>query len=361
MKGLWVYILPNPFRSAVFFGLSAFMLSIVAPAISGTKGYSVFHIGNSLTDETYGFHDAAASLGHTDVAWGRSMIPGCPIWLHWQDKHSGGRINRRVAPLTQSNPAPLSGWIGPYLESTPIDVLVLQVFWANGDSYINRYARPNLHHETIEALIGFAGLVYKANPQCRVFLYASHTMDIGTVDNTLDDPTINYKALMDTVNNTYPGNPPVSIIPVPLAFNAMLAQGGEAAQLWSDGHANHNGEYLIQMLFYSVIYRADCAGARPTGNAVSAKLPNVSADFAAKAQKVAWDVARQYKYSGVTGGSVAALRPAVVGHSPIIHGATPQRGYTLLGRSNFSHLPTAWNLAVFRDHKNPTLVLRAPR
>ena len=231
------------FRSTVFLGLSAAMLSVVTPAVSGTQGYSVFHIGNSLTDETYGVHDAAASLGHTGVAWGRSMIPGCPIWLHWQDKDSRGRLNRRVAPLTESSPAPLIGWVGPYLESTPIDVLVLQVFWANGDSYINKYNQPNLHQETIQALIGFAGLVYTANPQCRVYLYASHTMDIGKADHTLEDPIINYKALKDTIDHRYPGHPSVFIIPAPLAFNAMLAQGGESANLWSDGHANSNGPF----------------------------------------------------------------------------------------------------------------------
>ncbi|MBD3244033.1 MAG: hypothetical protein GF331_25795, partial [Chitinivibrionales bacterium] len=50
------------------------LVTLVFGSAMAADGYRTFHIGNSLTDETYGMNEAAVSLGHTGVEWGRYMI-----------------------------------------------------------------------------------------------------------------------------------------------------------------------------------------------------------------------------------------------------------------------------------------------
>ncbi|MBM4030791.1 MAG: hypothetical protein FJ291_03300, partial [Planctomycetes bacterium] len=53
------------------------------------KAPRVFHIGNSLTDHAYAMHDIVKGKGHTDVVWGRFMIPGAPIRHLWSNPGGG--------------------------------------------------------------------------------------------------------------------------------------------------------------------------------------------------------------------------------------------------------------------------------
>lgn len=290
------------------------------------EGYTIFHIGNSLMDETYGVNDAAVSNGYTGVEWGRFMIPGAPIHLLWSDRNTGGGFRRPLGPVTEHGWAlpDLTVGIDQYLRSTPVDVLVMQIFPGNGDSYVNRWSQPSLNSGTIDGVVGFSGAVYEGNPDARVFLYASHTMDEGAIDDVMDDEIVNYKALKDTLDNAYPDRNPAWIIPAPLAFNKMITDGYDNLWKEGDGHANDNGRYLLAMLFYCCIYQEDCAGSEPSGTAVAGALPSVSADFAAKAQEVAWEIAQSYQYSGVDsqGGTGTVRRRSSVrrgGDSPVIY------------------------------------------
>jgi hypothetical protein len=236
------------------------------------------------------------------------MIPGSPISYLWTKQSDG--FHTALQPITTQYGNGYTSSTADYLKANPVDVLVLQIFPDNGDSYIDRWAQPHLNDGTITGMLGFAGAAYQGNPNCQVYLYASHTMDNGKTDNSMADNIIGYKALMDTLTKAYPGKKHPWIIPAPLGFNAMKDEG--FGDLWSaDGHANGNGRYFLGVLFYSIIYRRDCAGATHTPTALSAAaLPTVSASFAAKAQSVAWQIARTSQYSGVTG-TAAAPRPAV--------------------------------------------------
>jgi hypothetical protein len=49
---------------------------------------SVYHIGNSWTDQACGMHDIAKARG-TPTTWGRHMIPGAPLEWIWDHPDQG--------------------------------------------------------------------------------------------------------------------------------------------------------------------------------------------------------------------------------------------------------------------------------
>lgn len=155
--------------------IKAIVVSLVLVVANGfaAQGLTVFHIGNSLTDQTYGMHTIAQGFGYTwsGAIYGRSMIPGCPLWLLWKDNVT------KTADKTQGNCGfftectTLNGydeWIDQkypalwstslYLRTKPVDALILQIFIANGDHFDKQ--------ETMDGAIGYAGEAYKANPNC---------------------------------------------------------------------------------------------------------------------------------------------------------------------------------------------------
>jgi len=287
------------------------------------------------------------------------MTPGAPIHYLWTNQP--GAFQEALRAVTVQWGQGTGGTTPEYLRSTPVDILVMQIFNSNGDSYVDRWNQPNLNTATITGMLGFARAAYQGNPNCQVYLYASHTMSVGATDNSMTDPIINYQALRDTLTRAFPSNKPAWVIPAPLAFNKMKADG--YADLWSgDGHANDNGRFLLAMLFYSVIYRRDCSGASHSASAVSATLPSVSSSFATKAQAVAWDIAKTYALSGydapVTVRQGPALLPATtVGRQPapgLLHICDP------LGRTagRMSGAGPAAGLRVIRDGAVTILEIR---
>jgi hypothetical protein len=301
---------PKPLKGVEMkrFNLMIVLIILATLAIKAEQGKTVFHIGNSFTDETYRMHNIAKSLGYTwsGITWGRSMIPGCPIWLLWEDnvKKTADKNTGNVGFFDEHSMNSQFGvaiaekypdlWTPSlYLAKIPYDVLVLQIYPKNGDSY-SWNGGKTLNVKTIIGTLGYPGVAYQGNPDCQVYIFASHTGDIGAYDSTMEDIDINYRALMDTVTHAYPNRKPALIIPTPLAFNGMLDAGFK--DLWSaDAHANDNGKYLISCLFYAIIYKKNPAGA---SNA-SSEFGNVSSEFAAKAQEVAWKVANTYPYTGL--------------------------------------------------------------
>ncbi|MBD3240807.1 MAG: hypothetical protein GF331_09500 [Chitinivibrionales bacterium] len=285
------------------------------------------------------------------------MIQGAPIWLLWRDRASGG-LRDALGPITEHGWAHGSyeGSVDAYITSAAVDVVIMRIFPGNGDSYFNNWSDEPYNSKTIDGILGFAGAAYAGNPNARIFLYASHTMDVGSYDDALDDPVTSYPSMKDTIESVYPDNNPVWIIPAPLAFNMMLDEG--SGDLWvggGDGHANDNGRYLLSMLFYSVVYKSDCAGAHSTGAAVSGNLPIVSADFAAKAQEVAWAAAQAYELSGV--GSQVHIVPSVRAANAVVRCSHAIGVHDLLGRARGSTRRFAAPGVVIRS-ATPAVLLR---
>lgn len=299
--------------------------AICAASTFAAPGLTVFHIGNSLTDETYGMHDVAQGFGRTwtQYVYGRSMIPGSPIHLLWSenvkktaDKNDGNcgfflecrALGSGEVWIDQTYAALWSTSL--YLRANSYDAVVLQIFNSNGDSYRNQWG-PGLNSGTIDGVVGYAREAYAGNPNCQVYLYASHTMDYNTIDNSMTNTYIDYVALKDTINHAFPSRKPALIIPAPLAFNAMVQAGYN--NLWvsaTDGHANANGKYLLSCLFCAIIYKSNPAGATTNGHT------GVTASYVNKIHEVAWNIATTYAHSGVgntavTNGTSGAAKAAV--------------------------------------------------
>jgi hypothetical protein len=208
-----------------------------------------------------------------------------------------------------------------YLARTPVDVAVFQVYPKNGDG-------PG--GGTLTAAVGLAGCAFQGNPDCQVYIYASHTGDVGQRDNPADMRTI-YEPLATAIRNAYPGRKPALVIPTPLAYNAMLDAG--QGDLWiADGHANDKGRYLTALLFYSILYRRDCTGARTSGFTNGNIGSTMTTAFATAAQRVAWDVASTYAFAGVGGTPIRSVSPAL-GDSPARVQRQALSVYTLSGRA----------------------------
>ncbi len=276
--------------------------------VLAAPGLTVFHIGNSLTDETYRMHDIAQGFGYTwsGLVWGRSMIPGSPIHLLWSEnvKKTLNSADGNCGFFMET--AALGGgesWIADkypslwsttlYLNAKPFDVVVLQIYNSNGDSYWNQWG-PGLNSGTIDGVVGFSGDAYQGNADCQIYLYASHTGTEGLIDTSMTNRYIDYIALRDTIAHAFPARKAPLIIPAPLAFNAMIEAGFGDLWVAGDGHANENGRYLLSALFYAIIYRSNPAGA-PTS-----AFTGLGAGYAAKAQEVAWSVATSYPHTGVS-------------------------------------------------------------
>lgn len=312
--------------------LSAVALSVCLTTVPCTaaQGLAVFHIGNSLTDETYEMHTIAADAGYTwpGVIYARSMIPGCPLWLLWSenvaktaDKSTGNAgfflevtgLNSGEEWIESRYPSLWTPTL--YLNAKPFDVVVMQVFPENGDSYNKQ--------ETVAGAIGYPGEAYKPNPNCQAYIYPSHTMDVGSKCD-LTEYTRIYEPIARAVTAAYPNRKPALVIPVLQVWNQMMDAG--YTDLWlnaTDGHANDMGKYILCVTFYATLYKRNPAGATFGGFSVTQA-------FATKAQEVAWSVVQSYPLSGVA--PVSVREPAKAG-SVATPRTSPAHRVNLAGRT----------------------------
>jgi hypothetical protein len=95
--------------------------------------------------------------------------------------------------------------------------------------------------------------------------------------------------------------------------------------LWSDGHANEFGKYILCVTFYATLYKKDPAGAGITG------FTGLDQAFATKVQQVAWSVVKSYPMSGV--GTVDVAKPAGVTQRNVVQSSrVDARSVNLAGR-----------------------------
>lgn len=288
---------------------AACALFLTAATCFAAQGLTVFHVGNSLTDETYGIHNIAQGFGYTwtGYIYGKSSIPGCPLWLLWSEnvKKTADKSTGNCGFFLEYTTLTGGEWIDQkypalwstslYLRTKPYDVLILQVFPSNGDSYNNK--------PTVDGAIGYAGEVYKSNPNCQVYIYISHA-DVGKKGDTTEFARI-YEPIAKAVTAKYPANKPALVLPIHYVWNKVMAAG--YTDLWksaTDGHVNDYGKYILTTTIFSCIYKRDPVGAITTGY-------NITPAYAAKVQQIAWDVLKSYPMSGVGGTAVTGRHQPV--------------------------------------------------
>lgn len=258
-------------------------ISIAATAAAQGAGLKVFHIGNSLTDQSYAMHSIAIGKGYTNVQYGRHMIPGAPI--HWLWSHQSDGFRQALGPVGSSNS--YSTTTSQYLSSTSIDVLVLQLFPQNGDNA----------QTMTDAGGNFAQAAYQGNPNCQVYVFGSYP-EAGA-DYATTVPSYSMMAVQGAagISARFPNRKPVLVIPVMQAFQQIGPSG-----MYADGvHANNNGKYLQALVHFATVYKADPHGAITSGLYMWDGNYSVDAAYAANAQNVAWNVVTTYAQSGVGG------------------------------------------------------------
>jgi hypothetical protein len=261
-------------------------------------GLDVYHIGNSLTDETYGMHDIAAAKGTENITWGRHMTPGCPLYAIWQDREDktgyivhDGEID--WSTQTQNIPYVLANYNW--------DAVVMQVYPMNGDDV----------GVTSDAAIGFAGLIYQTNPDCQIFILTSHAGAEDGWELEMSRLSSRYEPIANSVTLAFPNRKPTLVVPVLQAMNSVrahIAQGdmpglGTLASFYQadGGHLGPKGLYIAALTMYATLYRSDPDGAVTSGlmywqyeNGYS-----VTQDFANLAYDIVWNVVTAYPMAGV--------------------------------------------------------------
>jgi hypothetical protein len=319
---------------------------------------NVFHIGNSLTDETYGMHDVARGKGYTVDLWGRFMIPGASLWCTYdhqdwgvKDLHGTGTAADDVAGLIRNN-----RW----------DALVLQVFPANGDNLT----------ETTRCAAGWAGIVYENSPDCQVYLLTSHLSPIDNWSGAAGTVSTLVEPIATAVSAQYPARKPLLVIPVLQVMNRLhdiVLQGSNPVfgsdfasyfQGPEDVHMSPKGLYLAALTCFATIYKCDPRGAADSGLFYWLYSPggySVPADYAAAAQQLVWDVVSTYPMGGV-----GTVRTAPARFAPEARQTSTRvrvvdlRGRNLASTGASSHPPaTASGLYIRQDQRSagvtPTL------
>ncbi len=322
-------------------------LALVSLLAAASYGLDVYHIGNSLTDETYGMHDVARGKGIADITWGRHMTPGCPLWLLWRDREQKtGYIvfDGEIDWGTQDQNLPY------VLANYTWDVVVLQVYPKNGDGVDN--AGP--------AAEGFAGMAYDHNPDCQVYILTSHADAADNWAQEMGRVGSIYEPIANRVSAAFPDRKPVLVVPVLQVMNRVqeLIAGGTMPALGTiesyyqddGGHLGPKGLYMAALTTYATLYVSDPDGAVTSGlfywqYASGYSVPQSLADLA---YDIVWDIVSEYPMAGVNTTAVAApLTVAQPGGATTV----PQRALDLLGRA------VPWAAAAVRRRVAPGVYL----
>lgn len=312
-------------------------LLITVSVCFAEKGLNVFHIGNSYIDETYSVHPIAEEFGYTGIVWARFVILGAPIKLHWEADQNGSPCCFKQHYLPEGNrtwdeenlvdtlPSGSTHYISDALKVMDWDVLIMQPYPKNGDSYTSQRTR--------DAAVGFARAFYEGNPEGQVVIHPSHNGAIGALSPSGDLENL-YEPLADLITSTFPNKKAAIVIPVHQAWDTMVNAGYD--DIWSDnGHANGNGRYLNSCLIYSAIYKKDCAGAY-AGPIGTIFYHEVDQGYARKAQEVAWQAVQTYDYAGV---GTVAMHKAEAHRPPLGHPGSQPALYNLIGQRVRSTMP----------------------
>jgi hypothetical protein len=241
-------------RAAVCWGVS-----LLAALASGAEPIAIFHVGNSLTDQSYGMHDMAQARGQ-ETKFGRHMIPGAPLEWLWNHRAEGFREpdGKRSAD--------------EILMSISWDVLILQPF-----------GRP-VENE-IQYGANYAAAVYDGNPNCQVYVFANYP-EIGEnreranqweerwLSETDTRGRAQFEKVASGLSAKFPDKKPVKMVPVGEAMYQLHQRMKDGkvpgfkhvADLYADGvHLNSEGKYLEAVTHYAAIFQQDPQGSITTG------------------------------------------------------------------------------------------------
>ncbi len=268
------------------------------------RGQKSYHIGNSLTDTINPWLEPIADSTGVDHVYARWTIPGAPpVWL-WEHKGEGFE-----------DPEGASDFDNFVRSFAPIDHMSVQPF-----------ADPNLETQ------GKAGLeMYKAalehSPNLQFWIYAQWAPwtewtteglskgapwqappeDFPPAPTSWESATRNqllFHELYREYVDERAGGKSVLIVPSGLALIELKRQveAGKVpgitnfyAQHFSDDlHLSEKGQYLVALVFYSCLYRQS-----PEGRVTFANT-GLTEEQARIYQRIAWETARGYKWSGLT-------------------------------------------------------------
>jgi len=284
-----------------------------------------FHIGNSLTDTVDGWLAPVAESAGRNLDFHRFTIPGAPTdWL-WNHPGSG---------FGDSN------YTDAFAELAPIDHLFTQPFAGHARSIENEAEHTGK----------FFGLCRRKSSNVRLWLYQQwpgkkfdeswskgiyslgsnivywkHKIKLRTGESIVDggwagwqlkkagppkswqeaaaNHTRYFEILRADLQRRFPGRL-VLIVPGGQALIALKdrIEAGKVpgmtdffVEIFADDvHLTAKGRYLISLVHYACIYAES-----PEGK-VSSLTTGLSAEQAAIFRKIAWQTARDYKWSGIT-------------------------------------------------------------
>ena len=267
------------------------------------KSLKTYHIGNSLTDVQVDWLKPVADSAGKNHTFVRSTIPGATIKWNWEhDGISFGDPSYRTVfntkspfnylvlqpfadpslttdadfagrflKLAQEKSPNIQLWIyaqWPLFREFPKDALVSGANWSN--PVWTPPSKANTWEEAIQNMLAYHELVRQKiadqNPNTKVFIIPAGTA------------FANLKKEIDAGK-------------VPGASGANFAREHFQAD---EGHLIDKGAYMINLVFYSCFYKES-----PEGK-VTYSRGSVTAEQAKIYQRIAWETAKNYKWSGIT-------------------------------------------------------------
>lgn len=285
------------------------VVTIVA-CMTSLHAKEIYYIGNSHTDEAIGVMSIAEGFGDDSVVVGRTMVPGCPLWLLYEGREEKNGLIWYSGDVHWPSQDTL---LPQHLVNHTWDAVVLQVFPNNGDSF----------EKTSEAAVGFAEIIYETNPDCQILIMTSHAYAFNDEwDKQMGYLETIYEPLANLITTTYPDKKPVKVIPVLQAIKAVRDSVfadttddsthvlGDFLSYYqengTDAHLAPKGLYLSVLTNYATIYGEDPHGAVTEGMRYW-QFPDgysVEEDYAAVAQDIVWKVVQSYPMAGVATTSV---------------------------------------------------------
>jgi len=297
-------------------GLAESLTTVAAYRIGDMKAdpkeHAEFHIGNSLTDTVNGWMEPLAASGGHKIRYYRFTIPGAPTdWL-WDHPGTGfGEGNYAQAflaraPLTDLITQPFHGhqrsidnealYSGKFFDLArkyspdlqmwlyvqwPTDVLDKRNDWNNGFSWMNKekvkFGEPaKTWQEAVTNHARYTELVMQEMNKAR-----ADEIKAGTCKPVLIIP--GGLALSELRTRIEAGKMPGMSDFATTVFNAP-----------GDIHMNSKGAYLISLVHYACLYKEN-----PEGKVTAAKS-GLTPEQATIFQQIAWQVAKDYKYSGLS-------------------------------------------------------------
>lgn len=286
--------------------------SLVLAGVLSVSALDVYHVGNSLTDQSYGICGIAESMGE-EHGFGRHSIPGAPLEWLWDHR--------------------CEGFIAPTGYGSCADDILRNHAW---DAVVMQMRQRSLSQDTEDAA-NYMQVAWSANPDCQAYVFQEYPYPYEANNATsyaalwLDNNAgkmhtrVYYEARADALTEQFPNRKPAFIVPIGEVLYELLTriENGQSFPGVShyndlskkpdgnDDHFNEKGKYLVAATHYATIYGQSPVGAANEGIKTSNKSwdagYSVPGDFARAVQELVWEVVPAYSYSGVSSQGTATV------------------------------------------------------